>query len=252
MEQTKPKRRRRRARRRKIFFLTLLVLIVFLAAGALSLTVLFPAQQIRTEGSQLYTAEEIIEASGIKKGENLLRLSRKKVLANLQKELPYIDNLKLEKRFPNGVTLKVTDAQPEYCFTVSQNRYLTGQSYRILAENPAETQEVISVSAAVTVKDSKIVFENAVDRKVLETLMTYRAQLNLPIHSVDLSDPSSLRIRLANRFEVQLGTDSELGGKMAHLSSMLSAMEEGKGGTINLASWTPGSPQAYFIEGNLD
>ena len=69
---------RKRIRRRKRM-MNVYGLVVFLLAVTVGITIsytfLFNINEIRVSGqSDMYTAEEIVEHSGIKKGDNLLRL----------------------------------------------------------------------------------------------------------------------------------------------------------------------------------
>ena len=63
--------RRRRRRRRMFFFYIFLFLAVIGTAVTLSLTVLFRVERIEVQGESRYSAEQIVQASGLETGGNL-------------------------------------------------------------------------------------------------------------------------------------------------------------------------------------
>ena len=76
--QNSRKRMRRRKRNMNIYGLVVLLLVIT-AGITISYTFLFNINEIRVSGeSDMYTAEQIVEASGISEGDNLLRLDPKK------------------------------------------------------------------------------------------------------------------------------------------------------------------------------
>ena len=65
----KRKARQRRIRRRRMLIGFMLFIVLLILVGViLSLTVLFPINNITAKGSSKYTAEQIISSSGIKTG----------------------------------------------------------------------------------------------------------------------------------------------------------------------------------------
>ena len=85
------KRKAAKLRRRKILFKRLLIFVCVLAVitvAILSLTVFFPVEKITVDAqNSKYTSEQIIEASGIKKGENLW-MTGLNAEENIPKNLP--------------------------------------------------------------------------------------------------------------------------------------------------------------------
>ena len=58
--------RQKKIRKRRLIAFFIIFIIMLLCAGAvLSLTVFFPIESISIKGSEIYTAEEILEASKI-------------------------------------------------------------------------------------------------------------------------------------------------------------------------------------------
>lgn len=87
--QSQPYRRRHKQRH------TLTGIVVFIIVAGifllLSTTVLFNVENIRVTGASNYTPQEIIDASGVEAGDNLVRLSTDKVSSQITSRLVYIE-----------------------------------------------------------------------------------------------------------------------------------------------------------------
>lgn len=86
-------------------FLSVLCLI-------LACTVFFRVENIETEGIARYSREEILAASGVEVGANLIFTPADQVENRVQKALPYVDTIEVKKRFPTTLRLEIIEAQP--------------------------------------------------------------------------------------------------------------------------------------------
>ena len=73
------RRKKKYKRRRKTAVYLLLLLFVCIICLILSLTVFFNASEIKVSGNSRYTVSQVIKASGIEEGDNLLRMSKSKI-----------------------------------------------------------------------------------------------------------------------------------------------------------------------------
>ena len=80
------KKRKRRVRKS---FLAIVFIFLLSLLAILSVTVLFPINKVTVESEKtVYSSNEIIKASGISEGENLLMLSSKNTEEKIITELP--------------------------------------------------------------------------------------------------------------------------------------------------------------------
>lgn len=101
------KRRKNRGRLGPLFkLLCLLALVVALTAGA---TVFFRVEVVAVSGNSRYTQEEIVEVSGLKKGDNLYGWNKFKVAQQLRQTLPYIGEVTIRRSLPSTVVITVTE-----------------------------------------------------------------------------------------------------------------------------------------------
>ena len=80
---------KRRRRRRRILLGVLLSAVLLAAGVTLCLTVFFKISAVTVTGDEVYTPEQIVEASGVTLGENLFLMRTKDVAAQIETTLPY-------------------------------------------------------------------------------------------------------------------------------------------------------------------
>ena len=138
-------RRHTRSRRRRGRFSGLYkVLSVLLAAAAvvLACVVFFRVNNLEVSGNVRYTAQEIIEASGIKTGDNLVTLSRSRVSAAICTKLPYVENVTIKKVLPDGVVLRVSERVAAASVESAEGRWLISAQGKLLEKDDSGTKSV--------------------------------------------------------------------------------------------------------------
>jgi len=146
------------------FFVLLLVFTV------LSLTVLFCLNAYEVSGSTVYTEAEIIEATGLRGNENLVRLSTSEIENRILARLPYIETVKVKKTLPSTLTITCTAAQPYATFTANGVTYTVTSEGRVLSET--EQSALILLSGVKA--PEKTLAENA--KKNKRTYLTFESE----------------------------------------------------------------------------
>ena len=89
----------------------LLIMAAVVAAFVLSMVIFFRVRDIQVTGSTYYTAEEVIAACGITKGDNLLTISRGKAAGSVMAALPYVKTVQVTRHLPDTLELTVTECK---------------------------------------------------------------------------------------------------------------------------------------------
>ena len=101
------KRRRSRGRLGPLFkLLCLFALIVALTVGA---TVFFRVEQVVVTGNSRYTQDEIVQVTGIEKGDNLYSWNKFSIAQRLRETLPYIGEVSIRRALPSTVIITVVE-----------------------------------------------------------------------------------------------------------------------------------------------
>lgn len=138
-ERKHPPRRKRRGRFR--FFYKLISLVAVVAAVVTACVIFFRVNQIGVEGNSHYSAQEIIAASEIEMGDNLVTLWTGQINRLVCDKLPYVQRVMLRRTLPDQVTLRVVERTvaatvdgPNSRWLMASDGYLlepTGQSQGI-------------------------------------------------------------------------------------------------------------------------
>ena len=125
-----PRSKRRRGRFRGLYkFLSILLIA---AAVVLACVVFFRVNSVEVTGNVRYTAAEVIAASGIEMGDNLVVLPRSRVSAAICANLPYVESVSVKKALPDGVVLVVTERVAAASVESAEGRWLVSAQGKLL------------------------------------------------------------------------------------------------------------------------
>lgn len=224
----------RRPRRRRTGRYTLHYLLILLCAGAiiaiLSLTVFFRIEEIAVTGITKYAVEEIIEKSGVKKGDNLFRASEKKISERLREAYPYVQKVKLRRTFPPKLTLQIIPEEPLGAAYTQMGYIIVAKSGRVLEVDAQELPDDITVVHGMYFynpragkmlgegfdKDEQEQAEREQDAfRMLSSLVDAVEQTGFTnITLVDFSDHLNMMIVYDGRVLVELGSEMRLDYKL--------------------------------------
>lgn len=241
--------KRMRRRKRKMNLYGLVVILLVLTVGiTVSYTFLFNINEIRVSGeSDQYTAEEIVKASGISKGDNLLRLNTAQSEQNILDNLLYIETAVVDRDFPSSLEITVSKCIPAYNVNYSAGTLLISRKGKILADNGFITEGlpiIYGYEPSVTTPGSMIETEDEQKGDAFTDLIEMIGlSSEYPVSSVDMSDKYSIVVNYANGIIFKMGnwTDVEYKLNMAQ-NVMNNENVKGKTGYITMI----GSNQCSF------
>ncbi len=144
----------------------IMIVFAFIALMVtLSLTVFFKIETVKVtaNGAKYYTEDKIIALSGIEKGQNIFAADLDKAENNIEKTMPYIENCEIKRKFPAGIDIRITGAQPAGVITLETGERLIvsseGKSLEILEpydESVVSESDVVSATDAETASDTDI------------------------------------------------------------------------------------------------
>lgn len=206
--------RRKKNKRKRIIIYSLLC-FVFLCVGiALVLTMFFDINTITVSGESAYSAEKIIEASGIKTGDNLIFISKQKANELITTQLPYIGSAEFKRRLPSKLEIIVKKTDPVYAAAKDGCYILLDENGKVLEtglEYIGENLILIKTEEIVSAETGKIITLS--NEKALGKLKEVREaciECGLSdITAVDLSNIYNIKLEYQGRITLVLGeTDS--------------------------------------------
>ena len=140
--------KRRRMMRRLMAFVTLLAVI---AAGVyLTMTMLFKIGTIQVQtadGTVVqevggYSSSQILQALGVQTEENIFSFDPAAKEAELEKQFPLLESIRVVRDYPNTVVVQVTEAVPTYAMQTKSGWLTLSDQFKILACESAQPEEL--------------------------------------------------------------------------------------------------------------
>lgn len=144
-------------KRKRNFRLAIVIIGFFLALSIIiSPILLFTVFRVKTftvEGTGVYSNEEIIAASGIGLGKSLLFADLDEASENIEKTLPYTDEVRITKKLPSGIIIRFEETSRAFAVEISSGMYaLTNSNLKVLELTGELPEDVAVITGAVPVK----------------------------------------------------------------------------------------------------
>ena len=232
---------RRRRRGRASFPLRLLCLAVVIAAFLGALTMFFRIDMIVVEGNERYTEEQIIEAAGVQKEQNLVLLNKYKVKQSIFDTLPYVETVVINRKYPDALILTVTECTASAALTGENDTWLMSDEGKILeraAQIPEGCARVTGCTLVEPAVGAMAAFADEDSYKFERLLTLLRTagdkQLLSMIGEIDLSDGTAITFTYLDRFTVKMPWDADIAYKLGNVRTVVEQLEANQTGTINL------------------
>ena len=248
------------------------VVLLFAAAFAAVYFGIFRIREIRVTGNSLVSTADIIQFSGIRRGDSILSLSEEETGRRLTAAAITADRERsnytyytlefryLEKELPGTVTIAVREREACCFLTWCGIMYVMDKNGMVLyeTENPYMKDTVVLVEVkGLDIRSGAhlgqtMVLSSASQELIFRDLFLEMKVLGCTdqILEADLSNPSSLLLTTRDNFSVSLGNGESLHAKLRALFLVRDKLKEmGKtSGSINVSNpetpfYSPNSPQ---------
>ncbi len=223
--------RKKQRRRKQIMTYIALGLAVVAIAVVLSLTVFFQINEITVKGDSPYTEEQIIGASGISLGENIIRCGADKVSGNLSKSLPYISSATVDRSASGKVVITVKKAVPEWSFLNGEQAVIIDKTGKVLEIGlPEIALEATIVQGAVVtyaVPGEEIILGEDVPLSFVKELGAAFDEAGInQLTTVNLSDTDYIQALYDGRYKLIVGSTSGIDVKLALAAKVIERENE--------------------------
>lgn len=280
--------RRRRAIRR---LTALALLLCVIGVGVyLTVTMLFKINtlQVAVDGEVVqevggYSSAEILQALGVHAEENIFSFDPAEKAAALEKQFPLLENIRVERDYPNTVVVRTNAATAVYAMQTSGGWLSLSAGLKILDQDSAQPDLIIlcggepvsatpgtqlefetgpsGPSSGSAASDSAASSEAGppTDKRLesLNTLLTAlgSSELGADVTRIEFEDPEQMAFLYQGRISVLLGTLNELDYKL-RLAKYVLLNEDGKGcsptdtGMLDLSHLSASSSRKFrFAQG---
>lgn len=219
-------------------------------------SVFFRVSAFQVEGASKYTSEEIISASGIKEGKNLIFLDRSAAEKKISESLVYVWKVQVNRKLPNTVSIKVWEGDDVACVWTEDGYWCTDSHCRLLEPRSAAQAEGMLRITGFTVKDPKegevmtVNDEDAAKVEYLKNILTALEEADMlgAVQNMDLSTSGNPQFIYLNRFRVKLGGSDGLESKLGLLKSAVETLKPEEKGIMDLS----GKDSVHFSPGSIE
>ncbi len=252
-------RRRGSSRRRRRggfgFLYKLLSMLAICAVIVVALTLFFRVDAIVVTGTERYTPQEVERATGVSRGDNLILLNKYDVNQNVRRELPYVEELRINRELPDTLLIDVQECGTPLAVVQDGSAWLISpskKSWVVDQKDPAEAADLAVVDGCRLLAPSvgtpiALSTEYASQQQSLLDLLAALkdAEMLDQVDAIHLGDISLLTMDYAGRFSVELPYGADYDFKLRALQVVVDTLETNQTGVIQL---TREDGAVHFIE----
>lgn len=228
-----------------VSFLAVVVGIIFV------MSVLLRVNEIRVEGNEHYTDQEIINATGLETGDNIFFFDKFSTISRAYTKLPYLEEVTVERQLPGTLTIRVVESKALAYLVVGDEDWTIDRSCKILGKAvEGETEQLIPIRG---IQPGTLMIGERLERADgNEERVDYLAELLYQLQErglawdtrwVDFTDTNQVSFKYGEKYIVVIGDGEHVEHKFAMLMSVLSQLKEGDVGTIDVSR----GEKAHFI-----
>lgn len=238
----KRKNRRRRARGRLGPLLRLLSVLLTAVVIVAALTLFFKVENVSVSGNSRYTAEEIVAVCGVEQGDNLVLLDKYAIAQRLYTQLPYITDVRINRSFPDGLNVVVTETHAALAIESGGAWWLVSRDGKIVDVTDGALAQEYVLLRGMTAQEAQIgtpltlMAESAMTAQRLIELVAKLDERGMleKTQSIDASDHEILVLQYDGRFDVELYYDADLDFKLDCLRAAVGELEPNETGIIRM------------------
>ena len=212
----------------------LIIMLAVVAAIVFGVAIFFKVTTIEVQGNTLYSAEDVIAASGIEPGDNLLLVNKATTAGNILAALPYVEEVRgIVRSLPDTVVIQIQESEASFAVQTDVNTtWLVNSRGKALekveGELPEGQPQILGVSVKAPAAGMTV---TAVEHRLLDAalavLSTLTADnLRFAVLSEDVQaiaktpgigkkTAQKLILELKDKFDLQEAFEQKLAGNQA-------------------------------------
>lgn len=237
------KRQENKRNRRTVFyvFLFLFVTVVFLAV---CVAVFLNVGEIKVNGNEKYSDEEIMEYVPIVLGENIFSFKAKQIEEEILNAFPYVGSVEIKRDLPTTVEINVVEEKPYYAANLAGDTYLISSNLKVLECLPNTDYKTLGITA-LSINNVRRCFvgqnvefvserNSAALNELYESFKTN--YIDDQITSIEFISRFDISFNYDNRFQVYVGDTDNIGIKIKFLMAIIDELEPDATGIIDVSN----------------
>ena len=222
----------------------MIVMLAVVAAIVLGVAIFFRVNKVEVQGNKIYSAEQVIDVSGLETGDNLLMVNKPAVVGNIYAKLPYVQTVSVGRVLPDTVVIRVQESEIAGLVKsdIGSSWYVNTQG-RILGSGVEGFDGQIVELTGFTIAAPKT-GEDALSSAGMEDSMEAAlAVLNKLegtglielVTSINAEKSFDIRVLCGEQYEVQMGGYDDLDYKVWCLQEVIEQLDSYQMGIIDLS-----------------
>lgn len=250
----KNKSRRKQTKRggSNVLIYAFLITVIIATAIILSLTVFFKASAITViNKSGRYNNEQIIAASGLSIGNNLILTDTTQAQSKIEAQLPYLKNVTITKKFPSTFEISVKEVKPNRIYSVNGKYALAyGEKVLEIVDDYQSEYTLYNIPIKQAKAGNNVVIDPESNElyKILNEEISNSKLENITV--VKFSSSVDIKLVYDNRLLLDIGTTENLKEKLKNAVEVIGSVTTKHGeyaeGTINLKYLVDKNNESYF------
>lgn len=216
-----------------------------------ALSLFFKADQLFVTGTSRYSREQVIQASGIRQGENLFLLNKNRAADNITGQLPYVESVRIWRQLPNVLRIEVTECSCPLAIRQDGVLWLVNGSGKLidcLGEGQGSSYPLVTGLTLTSPQLGQTLQPEESDREQWQLLQELWQQLLErdmagDVQELHLEEAGLLTLRYQQRLTVQLRAEDDFAYRLNYLSAVVERLDSDDRGTIQWDS----EGKAHFI-----
>ena len=238
------RRRQRHSEYRQTGVLTkLLIMLAVVAAIVLGVAIFFRVHTVEVQGNTIYSKEQVVKASGVEAGDNLLMVNRAAVAGSIKARMPYVRDVSVSPMLPDTVVIQIKESDVAVLVQsdIGADWYVNSDG-RIMGSSVegfrGQVVELTGVTITAPKTGEQAVASEGQAENLHAALQVIRQMegtgLIGQITALDAEKSFDLILYCGDRLDILLGGTEELEYKIQYLQVILEELEEYQKGTIDL------------------
>lgn len=242
---TRPRKSDRSARRRENSSGVggrLLIMAAVVAAVIFGVAIFFKVNRIEVQGNSLYSAQEIIDASQIQTGDNLLTLNKPEAAGRIQAALPYVESVSIGRSMPDTVIIDVKESSAAFAVATETNTIWlingVGKALEQIANDAmADHPQILGLTISSPTLGAVVTSSNPNGLNAALAVIAALDGTGVLEHvaSINVEKDYDIVVWYDEQYEIRLGGTDRLDYKIQYLGVILDSLSEYQAGTIDLS-----------------
>ncbi len=253
LQQARQQARRRRRRRLMLIRMAIVLSIVLLLllVGALVVMKIIGTQQskrgettgfmavkeILVEGETRYSAEEIIEKSGLYVGQSLMGVNKVQAHDTLMEAFPYLNTVEIGNASFDTLRIRLTETPVLAAVKAEEGWYIVGENNHAMESLTEDALPAGVLQVLGATMENEVIGEALLDERSLRVCRTLSASANLyqlsGMTAIDMTEKTNLSILLNDRLQVVLGNETNIPAQIKMLVDTLPVLYQNNGADVD-------------------